>query len=102
MFIRVIKNLTSFAELERPLGEYGPSWPLSQVHTSDISIRTSSIRKHSMTFPLGLTKIKQQESFFLSSFVRFLAYACTMILCLCLRRSLCRRLDFIPLFCLLF
>ena len=83
MFIRVIKNLTSLAELERPLGDYGPSWPLSLVHTSDISIKTSSIRKHSLTFPLKLAKIKQQESFFLSTFVRFLAYSCTMILRLC-------------------
>ena len=50
---------------------------LTLVHTSDISIRTRSIR----------------------FFVRFLAYASTMILCLCLRRFLYRRLDFVPLFC---
>ena len=54
----------------------------SLVHTSDISIRTRSIRKQSMISPLGLVKIKQPEFFFVSSFVRFLAYAWTMILCL--------------------
>ena len=75
---------------------------LSLVHRSNISIRTRSIRKQSMTSPLGLAKTKQQEFFFVSSFVRLLAHAWTMILCLCLRRSLGRRLDFIPLFCLLF
>ena len=52
--------------------------------------------------PLGLAKTKQQDFFFVSPFVLLLAYASTMILCLCLWRSLCRRLDFIPLFCLLF
>ena len=36
-----------------------------------------------------------------SLFVLLLAYAWTMILCLCLWRSFCRRLDCIPLFCLL-
>ena len=71
---------------------------LSLLHTSDISIGTTSIRKQSMT-SLRLAKIKK-EFFFVSSFVRLFAYAWTMILCL--RRSLCRRLDFIPLFCLLF
>ena len=55
-----------------------------------------------MISPPGLKKTKQQEFFFVSSSVRLLAYAITMILCLCLWRSLCRRLDFIPLFCLLF
>ena len=55
---------------------------LSLVHTSDISIRTGSIRKQSMASPLGLAKIKQQDFFFVLSFVRFLAYAWTMILCL--------------------
>ena len=74
---------------------------LSLVHASDLNIRTRSMRKQSMTSPLGLAKIKQQEFFFVSSFVRFFAYPWTMILCLRLRRSLCRRLDFIPLFCLL-
>ena len=54
-----------------------------------------------MISPLGLTKTKQ-EFFFVSSSVRFFAYAWTMILRLWLRRSLCCRLDFIPLFCLLF
>ena len=44
------------------------------VYTSDISIRTGSIRKQSMTSSLGLAKIKQ-EFFFVLSFVRFLAYA---------------------------
>ena len=56
-------------------------------------------RKQSITSPLGLAKTKQQF-FFVSPFVLLLAYAWTMILCLW--RSLCRRLDFIPLFCLLF
>ena len=65
-----------------------------------MSIRTRSIRKQSMIPLLGLKKIKQREFFFVSSFVRLLAYAWTMILCLW--RSSCRRLDFIPLFCLLF
>ena len=55
-----------------------------------------------MISPLELEKIKQQEFFFVSPFVWFLAYAWTMILCLGLRRSLYCRLDFIPLFCLLF
>ena len=50
--------------------------------------RTRSIRKQSMIFPLGLAKIKQQEFFFVSSFVRLLAYAWTMTLCLQLRQSL--------------
>ena len=53
-------------------------------------------RKQSITSPLGLTKTKQQEFFFVSPFVLLLAYAWTMILCLW--RSLCRSLDFIPLF----
>ena len=75
---------------------------LSLVHTSDISIRTRSIRKQSIISPQELAKIKQLEFFFVSSFVRLLAYARTVILCLWLRRSSCRRLDFIPLFCLLF
>ena len=39
-------------------------------HTSDTSIRTRSIRKQSKISPQGLTKIKQQEFFFVSSFVR--------------------------------
>ena len=73
---------------------------LSLVHTSDISMSTRSIRKQSMTSSLGLAKTKQREIFIVSPFVLFLAYAWTMILCL--SRSLCRRLDFIPLFCLLF
>ena len=72
----------------------------SLVHTSDISISTRSIRKQSMTSPLGLANSKQREFFFVSPFVLLLAYAWNMILCLL--RSLCRRLDFIPLFCLLF
>ena len=72
------------------------------VHTSDISIRTRSIRKQNIISTLGLLKSKQPEFFFVLSFVRFLAYACTTILCYWLRRSLCHRLDFIPLFCLLF
>ena len=53
-----------------------------------------------MTLPLGFVKTKQREFFFVSPFVLLLAYAWTMTLCLW--RSLCRRLDFIPLFCLLF
>ena len=70
-----------------------------------ISISTRSIRKQSMTSSLGLAKTKQREFYFVSAFVLHLAYAWTMILCLCLWRSLCRLdwwLDFIPLFCLLF
>ena len=74
---------------------------LSLVLTSDISIRTRWKRKRSVISPQGLEKIKE-EFFFVSSFVRLLAYAWTMILCWWSRRSLCRRLDFIPLFCLLF
>ena len=74
----------------------------SPVHTTNISIRTKSKRKQSVISPQGLVKIKQQQFLFVSSFVRLLAYAWTMILCLWLRRSLCRRLDFIPLFCHLF
>ena len=57
---------------------------LSLVHTSDISISisTRSIRKQSMIYPLGLVNTKQQE------------------LCLCLCRSICRRMRHcIPLFC---
>ena len=73
---------------------------LSLVHTSDISLRTRSIRKQNIISPLGLAKIKQQEFFFVSSFVRLLIYTWTMILWL--RQSLCRMLDFIPLFCVLF
>ena len=68
---------------------------LGLVHTSDITIRTRSIRKQSMKSPLGLAKIKQ-EFFFVLSFVLFLTYAWTMILRLRLRRSLCLRLDLIP------
>ena len=75
---------------------------LSLVHTSDISISTRSIRKQSMIYPLGLVNTKQREFFSVSSFVLLLAYASTMFLCLCLCRSICRRLDCIPLFCLLF
>ena len=66
-------------------------------HKRKAKINTKT--KHDM-YPLGCTKIKQQEFFFISSFVQLFTYACTMILCL--RWSLCRRLDFIPLFCLLF
>ena len=51
---------------------------------------------------------EQREFIFVSPFVLLLAYAWTMIICLlenhpayALWRSLCRRLDFIPLFCLL-
>ena len=73
---------------------------LNLVHASNVSIRIRSTRKQSLKFPLELTKIKQQEFLFVLSFVRFLAYVWTMILCL--RRSLCHRLDFISLFCLLF
>ena len=58
--------------------------------------------KQRMNSPLRLEKTKQREFFFVSPFVLLFAYAWTMILCLCLWRSLCRRLDFIPLFCLLF
>ena len=56
---------------------------LSVVHTRGISISTRSIRKQGMTSPLGLAKKKQQEFFFVSPFVLLLAYAWTMILCLC-------------------
>ena len=73
---------------------------LNLVHASNVSIRIRSTRKQSLKFPLELAKIKQQEFLFVLSFVRFLAYVWTMILCL--RRSLCHRLDFISLFCLLF
>ena len=58
-------------------------------HKDKINTKTNKIS------PLELAKIKHQEFFFVSSFVRFLAYAWTMILCLCLRRSLCHRLDFV-------
>ena len=75
---------------------------LSLVHTSDVSIKTRSKRKQSVISPQGLAKIKQQDFFFVSSFVRLMAYAWTMILCLWLRRSLCRRLDLITLFYLRF
>ena len=71
---------------------------ISLVNTGDIIIRTRSTRTQSMIFPLELVKINEQELFFVSSFVRLLAYAWTTTLCLCL----CRRLEFIPLFCLLF
>ena len=43
---------------------------------------TRSKRKQSVISPQGLAKVKQQEFFFVSSFVRLLAYAWTMILCL--------------------
>ena len=56
---------------------------LSPVYTSDIGIRTRSIRKQSMISPLGLAKIKH-EFFFVSSFVRLLAYPWITISCLCL------------------
>ena len=56
---------------------------LSLVHTIDISIRTTSIPKQSMISSLGLAKIKR-PFFFVSSLVRLLACAWTMILCLCL------------------
>ena len=58
---------------------------LSVVHTRgmSMSISTRSIRKQGMTSPLGLAKKKQQEFFFVSPFVLLLAYAWTMILCLC-------------------
>ena len=59
-------------------------------------------RKQRMNSPLRLEKTKQRDFFFVSPFVLLFAYAWTMILCLCLWRSLCRRLDLIPLFCLLF
>ena len=75
-----------------------PGWHLN----ISIIIKIRSIRKKSMAYPLGLTEIKQQKFFFVSSLVQLFAYAWTMILCLCLRRSLFRRIDFIPLFCLLF
>ena len=75
---------------------------LSLVHTSDIGIRTRSIRKQSIVCPQGLAKIKQQELFFILFFVQLFADTWTMTLSLRLRRSFCRRLDFIPLFCLLF
>ena len=67
---------------------------LSLVHTSDISI------SNEMNSPLRFAKTKQREFFFVSPFVLLFAYAWTMILCLW--RSLCHRLDLIPLFCLLF
>ena len=55
-----------------------------------------------MIYALGLSNTKQREFFFVSSFVLLLAYASTMFLWLCLCRSICRRLDCILLFCLLF
>ena len=55
-----------------------------------------------MIYALGLSNTKQREFFFVSSFDLFLAYASTMFLWLCLCRSICRRLDCIRLFCLLF
>ena len=54
----------------------------SLVHTSDISTRARSKRKQSTMSPQGLVKIKQQDFFFVSSFVRLMAYAWTTILCL--------------------
>ena len=72
---------------------------LSMVHTSDISIRTRSIRKQRMISPQGLAKIKKNFSLFRLLFGSWLML---MTLCLWLRRSLCRRLDFIPVFCLFF
>ena len=55
-----------------------------------------------MIYALGLSNTKQREFFFVSSFVLLLAYASTMFLWLCLCRSICRRLDCILFFCLLF
>ena len=46
-----------------------------------------------MIYPLGLVNTKKREFFFVSSFVLLLAYASTMFLCLCLCRSICRRLH---------
>ena len=63
--------------------------------------RTRSVRKQSMASPLGLAKMRQ-EFFFVSSFVRFLADAWTMFLCLCSLRSSCRKLNLIALFYILF
>ena len=45
----------------------------SLVHTNNISIRVRSMRKQSTISPLELTKTKQQELLFVSSFVRLLA-----------------------------
>ena len=47
------------------------------VHTGDISTR--SIQKQSMIYPLGLVNTKQQEVFFVSSFV--LLFACASATC---------------------
>ena len=73
---------------------------ISLVHTS--RRHKHKQRKQRMNSPLRLAKTKQREFFFVSPFVLLFAYAWTMILYLCLWRSLCRRLDLIPLFCLLF
>ena len=59
---------------------------LNLVHPSNISIRTRSIREQRMISPPRLAKTKQEEYFLVSSFVRLLAYARAMILCLCLGR----------------
>ena len=72
---------------------------LSPVHTSDISISTRSIRKQSMTSPLGLVKTKQNA--FCSALGLYLDYDdpyvagltaflcqfafCSFPLCLCYR-----------------
>ena len=97
-----MKKIIENSILQRCLnGKCGLYGCVSLVHTSDISIRTWSKRKQGVISPQELVKIKQEFSF-VSSCVRLLAYSWTMILCLRLRRSLCRRLDFIPLFCFLF
>ena len=68
--------------------------PSSLVHASNISTRIRSIRKQSMISPLGLAKTKQQKI--------FLGFVFCSTTGLCLWRSSCRRLDFTPLFCLVF
>ena len=56
----------------------------SLVHTSDVSVRTRSIRKQCKTSLLGLAKIKEQESFlsfvFCSVFGLCLEYDLTLTL----------------------
>ena len=54
---------------------------LSLIHTSDISISIISIRKQSMTSPLGLAKTKQREFFFVCAYVALYVAGLTSFLC---------------------
>ena len=83
-----------------------PYSSLTRLHSfiSDAELSFPNFHFHMSRQSRDLRRTKQQGFFFVSPFVLLLAYAWTMILCLCfcLWRSLSRRLDFIPLFCLLF